>query len=77
MKVSIVSPEQTLYSGEADGVKLPGESGSFEVLQNHAPIISTLSAGKVICVGETPYEVEIKGGFVEVARNEVSVCIEQ
>lgn len=77
MKVSIVSPEKTLYEGEATGVKLPGEAGRFEVLENHAPIISTLAAGKVVCEGAEPFEVEVSGGFVEVARNVVAVCVEQ
>ena len=44
MKVTIVSPERVLFEGEADGVKVPGEKGRFEILKGHAPIISTLSA---------------------------------
>mgnify|MGYP001750408458 FL=1 len=76
MRVTIVSPEKTLYEGACSGVKLPGESGSFEVLEDHAPIISTLSAGIVSCVGENPFEIKISSGFVEVARDVVSVCIE-
>ena len=51
MKVVIVSPEKTLYEGEAEGVKLPGVKGRFEVLNGHAPIVSTLAAGTVECVG--------------------------
>lgn len=50
--------------------------GRFEVLHNHAPIISTLVAGTVECKGDKPFTLEIRGGFVEVARNEVSVCVE-
>ncbi len=76
MKVTVVSPEKTLYTGEAEGVKLPGELGRFEVLENHAPLISTLVEGRVQCRGGEDFSVDIKGGFVEVARNEVSVCVE-
>ena len=76
MKVVIVSPEKTLYEGEAEGVKLPGVKGRFEVLNGHAPIISTLTAGKVECVGTSSSTFHVKGGFVEVAQNEVSVCVE-
>ena len=76
MKVTVVSPEKTLYTGEAEGVKLPGELGRFEVLENHAPLISTLVEGRVQCRGAEDFSVDIKGGFVEVARNEVSVCVE-
>lgn len=76
MKVVIVSPEKTLYEGEAEGVKLPGVKGRFEVLNGHAPIVSTLAAGTVECVGASPCTFNVKGGFVEVAQNEVSVCVE-
>lgn len=76
MKVVIVSPEKVLYENTATAVKLPGVQGRFEVLKGHAPIISTLTKGIVACVGETPYEVEVTGGFVEVARNVVSICVE-
>ena len=76
MKVTIVSPEKTLYTGEVEGVAVPGENGRFEVLNNHAPIISSLTAGTVTCKGTEPFTLEISGGFIEVARNEISVCVE-
>ena len=76
MKIIIVSPEKTLYSGEVEGVEVPGENGRFEVLNNHAPIISSLTAGMVICKGKEPFTIEISSGFIEVARNEISVCVE-
>lgn len=78
MKVTIVSPERTIYAGNADGIVLPGKNGRFEVLENHAPIISVLTPGKIICKnGAETVEVAIKDGFVEVARNQVSVCAEE
>ena len=77
MKVMIVSPEKTLFEGSADSVMLPGQMGRFEVLKNHAPIVSILTAGRVECKGPQPCVVTIKSGFVEVARDEVSVCVEQ
>ena len=76
MKVNIVSPEKTLYSGEVEGVEVPGENGRFEVLNNHAPIISSLTAGIVTCKGAEPFTLEISGGFIEVAHNEISICVE-
>ena len=76
MKVTIVSPEKTLFQGEADGVKLPGAQGKFEVLNGHAPLISTLAAGTVECLGTEPFQVTVSGGFVEVANNAISVCVE-
>ena len=74
MKISIVSPEKTLYMGEADSVIVPGTR--FEILKNHAPIISSLSAGLLECKGAQPLTLEISGGFIEVSRNEVSICVE-
>lgn len=76
MKVTIVSPEKTLYDDQVEGIKLPGTKGRFEVLKGHAPIISTLTNGTVECLGENPFKVNISGGFVEVANDAVSVCVE-
>lgn len=76
MKVIIVSPEKTLYEAEANGVKLPGTKGRFEILKGHAPIISTLSKGVIECIGDKPYMVAISGGFIEMAHDVVSICVE-
>ena len=78
MKLEILSPERTLYKGDVDVVNLPGTLGRFTILQDHAPMISSLKEG---IIRIKPYEGEevelsIKGGFVEVKRNEVSVCVE-
>ena len=77
LHVSIVSPERKLFEGEAERIAVPGEMGRFEVRHNHAPIISTLAAGTVTCVGSETVSIAIAGGFVEVARNGVSVCVEE
>ena len=76
LNVKILSPEKTLFSGEAESVKVPGEKGRFEILPGHAPIISSLIAGKVVCSGKDNLELDIKGGFVDVKRDKVSVCVE-
>lgn len=75
----IVSPERTLYEGEVWAVILPGELGKFEVLKDHAPLISSLAAGEVKFREGTGTEfqaLQIQGGFVEVKDNQVSVCVE-
>lgn len=77
LRVSIVSPEQILFEGIVDSITVPGEKGRFEVLKGHAPIISSLTEGMVVCTGENPYELSISGGFIEVADNHVSLCIEE
>ena len=76
MRVTIVSPEKTLYKDEVQSVVVPGGMGAFEVLDNHAPIISNLTEGVVSVSGTTPFQLHVKGGFIEVARNEVSICVE-
>ena len=76
MQLLIVSPEKTLYKGEAVSVTVPGTKGMFEILDNHAPIISSLQSGTLICKDEHTTTFEILGGFVEVANNEVSICVE-
>lgn len=76
MRVTIVSPEKTLYQDEAESVIVPGGMGAFEVLANHAPIISNLTKGIVCVKGTTPFQLQIKGGFIEVTRNNVSICVE-
>lgn len=77
LKLRIVSPEQVVYDGEAESVKVPGILGNFEILQNHAPIISALQVGKVVFTNnDGPHELEVHGGFVEVQKNKVSLCVE-
>jgi F-type H+-transporting ATPase subunit epsilon len=78
MRLEIITPETTLYTGEVSLVQLPGIDGSFEILSNHAPLISVLSAGKVKAQDaqkQTQY-FEIKGGVVEVLHNKVLVLAE-
>ena len=51
MQLEIVSPEKTIFSGEAKSVYLPGSEGHFQVLNNHAPIVSTLKKGEILIDG--------------------------
>lgn len=76
LQVKIVSPEKVIYNGPAQCVQVPGEKGSFEVLYNHAPIISSLSEGTVKCMAKETVEIDIVGGFVDVNANNVSICVE-
>ncbi|RRD80416.1 hypothetical protein EII14_02010 [Alloprevotella sp. OH1205_COT-284] len=76
LHVVIVSVERTLYDGLVERLFVPGEKGRFEVLKNHASIISTLIPGSVVCEGENAFEISISGGFVEVKDNEVTLCVE-
>ncbi len=77
LNLRIVSPEKVEYEGTADRVVVPGTSGEFEILVNHAPIISTLDSGRIAFFdSEGEHEVKITGGFVEVQKNEVNICAE-
>ena len=76
LKVLIVSPVRTLFDCAAMSVTVPGELGPFEILVHHAPIISSLSAGKIVCGGDTPCTIEIASGFVQVADNVVKICVQ-
>lgn len=73
----ITSPERTVFDGKVDMAVLPGEMGEFQVLVNHAPLISSLAAGEVkYAAGNETQSLKIKGGFVEVRNNQISVCAE-
>ena len=79
MTLSIVSPEKTLFDGDVKSVLVPGTQGLFEVLENHAPIISLLDPGK-ITVRTTDVAVEKvfdvpESGYVKVLKNSVTICI--
>ena len=73
LKLKIVSPERIEFTGEVESVKVPGTRGNFEILTDHAPIISSLQKGIVEYDG---HKLDILGGFVAVQKNEVSVCVE-
>ena len=73
LRLKIVSPERIEFTGEVESVKVPGTQGNFEILTDHAPIISSLQKGVVEYDGQ---KLNILGGFVAVQKNEVSVCVE-
>ena len=47
MNLETITPEKELYKGEVNSITLPGTDGEFGILRNHAPIISTLTKGKI------------------------------
>lgn len=79
MNLEILTPEKKLYSGEVYGVQMPGVSGSFEVLERHAPLVSALKPGRIKVLKDKQNHLahfDIKGGFVEVINNKVTVLVE-
>lgn len=74
MQLEIITPDAVLYSGDVNAVKVPGKKGSFEVLNNHAPIISSLDAGKVrVKDAQGTHYFDITGGIIEVLENRIIV----
>jgi F-type H+-transporting ATPase subunit epsilon len=77
MYLEIITPDKKVFSGEVISVKVPGTNGQFQVLKNHAPIISTLANGKVTVKTATETKIyDVKGGVVEVLKNKVVVLAE-
>lgn len=77
LQLKIVSPEKIEFDGEVVSVLVPGAMGQFEILTDHAPIISTLQTGFVeYATKDGKQRLDILGGFVEVKHNEVSLCVE-
>lgn len=78
MKVQILTPEETLFEGDAISVTLPGKGGFFQLLKNHAPLVAVLKEGEVQVVTATGSKSEkkvfqIKGGVCEVSNNSAVV----
>ena len=75
--LDVISPERTLVHAAVDSVELPGTKGRFEVLKDHAALISSLEKGRVVYrAGEKMESVDISSGFVEINDNHVVACVE-
>ena len=78
MLLEIITPEKKVFQGEVNSVQLPGTNGKFEVLNNHAPIISTLIKGHVRVIDDNNNVelFEINGGVIEMQNNKIIVLAE-
>ena len=78
MVLEIITPDKRIYSGQVKLVQLPGTKGSFEILKNHAPIISTLEKGSIKVIEESGQTIyfEIEGGVIENKDNKIIVLVE-
>ncbi len=77
LTIRILTPEGTLHEGAATAVFLPGAVSPFEVLPDHAPIISALCAGEIRVVnGGQEQRFALRGGVVKVRDNEIVACVE-
>ncbi|HXB44619.1 MAG TPA: ATP synthase F1 subunit epsilon [Puia sp.] len=79
MNLEILTPEKKVFSADVYGVQLPGISGSFEVLEKHAPLVSALKSGRLKILKDKNNHLaffDIQSGFVEVVNNNVFVLVE-
>ena len=78
MKLEIITPSSTLFTGEVSLVQLPGIDGLFEILKSHAPLVSALKDGRVKVVDDQNQEqfFDIRGGVVEVSKDKVLLLAE-
>lgn len=78
MKVKITKPDSTLYEGEAKLLQLPGTSGLFEILPNHAPIISSLTKGTLRLITDTDETktFDIRGGVIKGQKNDMLILVQ-
>jgi F-type H+-transporting ATPase subunit epsilon len=78
MKIEIITPDRKIFEGDIKSIRVPGKKGSFQVLKDHAPIVSTLENGTVIMVDLTGNETryEINGGVIEVKMNKIILLVE-
>jgi F-type H+-transporting ATPase subunit epsilon len=74
MHLEIITPEKKVFEGDVTIVTFPGADGSFQVMNDHAPLVSLLKDGQVIYKSkESTEQVTITGGVVEVLKNKVIV----
>lgn len=78
MKIEITTPDTTIFEGDISLAQFPGIDGSFEVLNNHAPMIAVLKKGKVKVVDskKNTFLFDVNGGVVEVLKNKIQVLAE-
>jgi F-type H+-transporting ATPase subunit epsilon len=78
MKIEIITPDKKIFEGDIRSIRVPGKKGSFQVLKDHAPIISTLENGPVIIIDQSGTEIryQINGGVIEVKQNLIILLAE-
>lgn len=77
MNVTVTSPIETLYSGEARLVQLPGHDGLFEILDRHAPMLAMIKKGiiRIVDLQGKETNLDVERGILEVKNNKVSVLV--
>jgi|TARA_B100001093_G_scaffold383885_1_gene369582 F-type H+-transporting ATPase subunit epsilon len=78
MTLEIITPEKEMYNGTVTSVKVPGSSGEFEILNNHASIVSSLINGNIRVINDKQEELNfnIKAGVIEMQKNKIVILAE-
>ena len=78
MTLEIITPEKELYNGTVSSVKVPGGAGEFEILNNHASIVSSLINGNIRVINDNQEELNfnIKSGVIEMQKNKIVILAE-
>lgn len=78
MQINVLSPDKSIFEGEVTSVIAPGVGGIFQVLNNHAPMVSALRNGMVTITkqGGDKLTFEIEKGFLEVLKNKVALLVQ-
>jgi len=78
MTLEIITPEKEMYNGTVTSVKVPGSSGEFEILNNHASIVSSLINGNIRVINDKQEELNfnIKSGIIEMQKNKIVILAE-
>ena len=77
MYLEIITPDKKVFAGEVEAAQFPGSNGSFEVLNQHAPLISTMERGRIRITTKQGQEFfTVDGGVVEVLNNKIIVLAE-
>ena len=82
MFIEIVTPDTKIFEGEVISATFPGTDGSFQILNNHAALVSTLGKGNIAFVKTVSnkaeeVQIEVDGGVVEILNNKVTVLAEK
>ena len=77
MFLEIITPDKKLFEGEVSSVTVPGKTGTFQMLNRHAPVISALKKGKIkIKTSQGIQHFDVNGGVVEMQKNKIIVLAE-
>jgi F-type H+-transporting ATPase subunit epsilon len=78
MQLEIVTPDKKIFQGEVSEASFPGASGSFQILENHAPLVAALAKGVVSYTFQgNKQAIQVDGGVVEVKDNVIILLAEK